>query len=152
MTQYRKFETSIPRKGSERPQSQFLPSCICERFTYRYISTIGLPSLLQFLFWEHINRNILQCLGEAVEEHIEGTGGRGKCECGSRVCFVCVFHYTQLLNKQVDMSSCRKPDMGYIKAQHGDETPSGCVRVKGTVRHVTGNDKDYLRLIPRVVW
>jgi len=21
-----------------------------------------------------------------------------------------------------------------------------------TVRHVTGNDKDYLRLIPRVVW
>ncbi len=90
----------------------------------------------QFLFWEYVNRNILQCVREAVEEHIERTGGRGKCENGSRVCFVCLFHYSQLLNKQVDISSCRKPDMGYIKAQHvgvRDKTPSVCLRVKGTV-------------------
>ncbi len=31
----------------------------------------------------------------------------------------------------------------------GDMTEDGR---QGTVRHVTGNDKDYLRLIPRVVW
>ncbi len=26
------------------------------------------------------------------------------------------------------------------------------IQLGGTVRHVTGNDKDYLRKIPRVVW
>jgi hypothetical protein len=33
-TQYRKFETNIPRKGTARLQSQFLHSCFCERFIY----------------------------------------------------------------------------------------------------------------------
>jgi len=33
-TQYRKFETNIPRKGILRPQSQFPHSCVCERFIY----------------------------------------------------------------------------------------------------------------------
>jgi hypothetical protein len=34
-TQYRKFETKIPRKGiATRPQSQFPHSCVCERFLY----------------------------------------------------------------------------------------------------------------------
>ncbi len=33
-TQYRKFETNIPRKGIARPQSQFTHSCVCERFIY----------------------------------------------------------------------------------------------------------------------
>ncbi len=33
-TQYRKFETNIPRKGISRPQSQFPHSCVCERFKY----------------------------------------------------------------------------------------------------------------------
>ncbi len=33
-TQYRKFETNIPRKGTARLQSQFLQSCFCERFLY----------------------------------------------------------------------------------------------------------------------
>ncbi len=35
-TQYRKFETNIPRKGIVRPQSQFPHSCVCERFMYSY--------------------------------------------------------------------------------------------------------------------
>ncbi len=34
--QYRKFETNIPRKGIARPQSQFSPSCVCERFMYSH--------------------------------------------------------------------------------------------------------------------
>ncbi len=33
-TQYRNFETNIPRKGTARLQSQFLHSCFCERFIY----------------------------------------------------------------------------------------------------------------------
>ncbi len=33
-TQYRKFETNIPRKGTARLQSQILHSCFCERFIY----------------------------------------------------------------------------------------------------------------------
>ncbi len=33
-TQYRKFETNIPRKGVVRPQSQIPQSCSCVRFIY----------------------------------------------------------------------------------------------------------------------
>jgi hypothetical protein len=39
-TQYRKFETNIPRKGIARPQSQFPHSGVSEQFIY---PTIGLP-------------------------------------------------------------------------------------------------------------
>jgi hypothetical protein len=35
-TQYRKFETNIPRKGTGQPQAQFLHSCFCERFIYSH--------------------------------------------------------------------------------------------------------------------
>jgi hypothetical protein len=35
-TQYRKFETNIPRKGIARPQPQFPYSCVCERFIYSH--------------------------------------------------------------------------------------------------------------------
>ncbi len=35
-TQYRKFETNIPRKGTARLQSQFLHSCFCERSIYLF--------------------------------------------------------------------------------------------------------------------
>ncbi len=35
-TQYRKFETNIPRKGIARAQSQFPHSCVCERFIYSH--------------------------------------------------------------------------------------------------------------------
>ncbi len=35
-TQYRKFETNVPRKGTERPQFQFLHSCFCERFIHSH--------------------------------------------------------------------------------------------------------------------
>jgi hypothetical protein len=37
----RKFETNIPRNETAQPRSQFLRSCICERFIY--IPTIGPP-------------------------------------------------------------------------------------------------------------
>ncbi len=33
-TQYRKFETNIPRKGTAQPQSQFTHSFVYERFIY----------------------------------------------------------------------------------------------------------------------
>ncbi len=33
-TKCRKFETNIPRKGISGPQSQFPPSCVCERIIY----------------------------------------------------------------------------------------------------------------------
>ncbi len=49
-TQYQKFETIIPRKGTARQQSQFLHSCFCERFIL-YIRTIGLSILLQANRW-----------------------------------------------------------------------------------------------------
>ncbi len=32
--QYRKFKTNIPREGNVGRQSQFIHSCVCERFTY----------------------------------------------------------------------------------------------------------------------
>ncbi len=48
-TQYRKFETKIPRKGIARPQSQFPHSCVCERFIH--ILRINLPILLQENMW-----------------------------------------------------------------------------------------------------
>ncbi len=35
-TLYRKFETNIPRKGTSRPQYQFLHSCFCDRFIYSH--------------------------------------------------------------------------------------------------------------------
>ncbi len=34
--QYRKLETNIPSKGIAWPQSQFPPSCVCERFLYSH--------------------------------------------------------------------------------------------------------------------
>jgi hypothetical protein len=33
-TQYRKFETNIPRQGIAGPESQCPHSCVCERFIY----------------------------------------------------------------------------------------------------------------------
>jgi hypothetical protein len=33
---YRKFETNIPKNETARPCSQFLHSCICERFIHSY--------------------------------------------------------------------------------------------------------------------
>ncbi len=48
-TQYRKFETNIPRKGIARPQSQF--PHIHVSVSGLYIPTIGLPILLQENMW-----------------------------------------------------------------------------------------------------
>jgi hypothetical protein len=78
-----KFVTNIPRNETARPQSRLIHFlCFCERFI-QYVPSIGLPILLQenswtmgiyksfteiwmwklteaaqFLFWEHINRNL----------------------------------------------------------------------------------------------
>jgi hypothetical protein len=49
MTQYRKFETNIPRKGIAQPQSWFPHSCVC--MSDLYIPTISLPILLQENMW-----------------------------------------------------------------------------------------------------
>jgi hypothetical protein len=35
-TQYQKFKTNIPIKGTARQQSQFLHSCFCVRFIYSH--------------------------------------------------------------------------------------------------------------------
>ncbi len=56
-TRYRKFETNIPRKGIDRPHSQFPHSCVCERFIYSLnrsaYSTVDRS-------WEYINRSQTQ--------------------------------------------------------------------------------------------
>ncbi len=55
-TVYRKFETSIPRNETARPQSQFIHSWFCERFIYSN-TRIRLSILLQENMWEYINRS-----------------------------------------------------------------------------------------------
>jgi hypothetical protein len=53
-TQYRKFETNIPRKGIARPQSQFPHSRVCEGFIYSHNrSTCSAVDRS----WEYINRS-----------------------------------------------------------------------------------------------
>jgi hypothetical protein len=44
-TQFRKFETNIPRKGIARPQSEFPHSCVCERFIYSHCSAQTRPGI-----------------------------------------------------------------------------------------------------------
>jgi hypothetical protein len=49
---YRKFDTNIPRNETARPRSQFLHSCICERFIYfhdrcAYFAVLGLRTDLE---------------------------------------------------------------------------------------------------------
>jgi hypothetical protein len=64
-TQYRKFETNIPRKGTARLQSQFLYSCFCEKFIHFSDRSACFAcrnveiwtEAAQFLFWEYINSN-----------------------------------------------------------------------------------------------
>jgi hypothetical protein len=50
-TQYRKFETNIPRKGIARPQSQFPSTFMCLRAIYICVPRISLPILLQENMW-----------------------------------------------------------------------------------------------------
>ncbi len=56
-TLYRKFETNIPRKGIARPQSQFLHSCVCERFIYSHRSAYSVAGKYVDRSWEYINHS-----------------------------------------------------------------------------------------------
>jgi hypothetical protein len=57
-TQYRKFETNIPRKVTARPQSQFLHSCFCERFRYSHDrSAYSAAGNKGDRAWEYIDRS-----------------------------------------------------------------------------------------------
>ncbi len=57
-TQYRKFETNVPRKGIPRPQSQFPHSCVCERFIFSHDrSAYSAAGKYVDRSWEYINRS-----------------------------------------------------------------------------------------------
>jgi hypothetical protein len=64
-TQYRKFDTNIPRKGIVRPQSQFPHLCVCERFIYSH------------------NRSAYSVIGNYVDQSWEYTNRSQKHECGN---------------------------------------------------------------------
>jgi hypothetical protein len=57
-TQYRKFETNIPRNGIAGPQSQFPHSCLCERFIYSHDRSAYSAAVKDVdRFWEYIKRS-----------------------------------------------------------------------------------------------
>ncbi len=57
-TQYRKFETNIPRKGIARPQSQFPRTCVFERFIHCHDqSSYSAAGIYVDRSWEYINRS-----------------------------------------------------------------------------------------------
>ncbi len=58
-TQYWKFETNIPRKGTARPQSQFPHSCVCERFIYSHDRSASYSAAGKYVerSWDYINRS-----------------------------------------------------------------------------------------------
>ncbi len=59
----RKFETYIPRNETARLRSQFLHSCICERFIYSQDQSSADRS------WEYINRAQIHECGNRETEH-----------------------------------------------------------------------------------
>ncbi len=55
----RNFNLCIPRKGTARPLSQFLHSCVCERFIYSHQRFINFPAAEKEnadQSWGYINR------------------------------------------------------------------------------------------------
>jgi hypothetical protein len=53
----RNFDLCIPSKGTARPLSQFLHSCVCERFKYSHHRSINFPAAeYADQSWEYINR------------------------------------------------------------------------------------------------
>jgi hypothetical protein len=57
-TQYRKFETNIPRKGTAGPQSQCPHSSVCERFIFSHDwSACSAAGKYVDQSWEYINRS-----------------------------------------------------------------------------------------------
>jgi hypothetical protein len=67
-TQYREFETNIPRKGITRPQSPFstfMCLCVWERFIYSHDrSAYSAAGKYVDRSWEYINRSHRQMNGE----------------------------------------------------------------------------------------
>jgi hypothetical protein len=65
-TLYRKFETNISRNETVRPSSQFIHSCICEKFIYSRRSQIHVEIRnedTQFLFWQYIKSDLVRSVG-----------------------------------------------------------------------------------------
>ncbi len=60
---YRKFKAYISRNETARPRSQFLYSCICERFIYSHNRSSADRS------WEYINRSKIHACGNWETEH-----------------------------------------------------------------------------------
>jgi hypothetical protein len=64
-TLYRKSDLCIPRNETARPRSQFLHSCICERFKYSQYRSAYLAEAI----WEYINRSQIHECGNWETEH-----------------------------------------------------------------------------------
>ncbi len=70
-TLYQKYDLCIPRSETVWPRSQFLHSCVCERFTYIFTgfvclfgcSKIGRPR------WEYVNCSQIHLCGNCETEH-----------------------------------------------------------------------------------
>ncbi len=71
LAMYRKSNLCIPKKGVVRPQSQFLHSCVCERFIYSQDRSTYLATEKQTdRSWKYINLSqIYECRNWETEQY-----------------------------------------------------------------------------------